>query len=220
MKAIIVGCGRLGEQVCRLLADGGHEVSVVDYNPDALARLGSDVNVYKIKGIGFDRNVLLEAGIRDADAFVATSSSDNANVIAARIARNIFFVPKVVARLYDPRRAEIYRRLGLITISATNWAAERIRELLVHTELDSIMAFGKGEVAIINVEASPQLYRRAVKHLSLSGEISVVAITRQGQAFIPALGAEIQKGDVLHLAVLATSMDRVEDLLGLTGGVL
>jgi trk system potassium uptake protein TrkA len=220
MKAIVMGCGRLGEQVCRLLADSGHEVSVIDYNPDALARLGPEVKVKKVKGIGFDRDVLIEAGIREADAFVSTSASDNANIVAARIARNIFYVPKVVARLYDPRRVEIYRRLGLITISSTGWAAERIRELLVHAELDSVMAFGKGDVAVINVEAPPHLYARAVKHISISGEINVVAITRQGQAFIPALGSEIQKGDILHLAVFASSMDRVEALLGLTGGVL
>jgi trk system potassium uptake protein len=220
MKAIVMGCGRLGEQVCRVLAAGGNDVSVIDYNPEALARLEPEVNVQKIKGIGFDREILIEAGIREADAFVATSASDNANVIAARIARNIFYVPKVLARLYDPRRAEIYRRLGLITISSTNWAAERIRELLLHAELDSVMAFGKGEVALLNVEAPQHLYARAVKHISISGEISVVAITRQGQAFIPALGSEIEKGDILHLAVLAGSMDRVEALLGLSGGVL
>ncbi|MFZ6028468.1 MAG: potassium channel family protein [Chloroflexota bacterium] len=220
MKAIVMGCGRLGEQVCRLLADGGHDVRVIDYNPEALERLGPEVNVKKITGVGFDRDVLIEAGIRDADAFVSTSASDNANIIAARIARNIFCVPKVVARLYDPRRAEIYRRLGLITISATNWAAERVRELLLHAELDSVMAFGKGEVALINIEAPPPLYNRTVKHISVSGEINVVAITRRGQAFIPALGSEVQEGDILHLAVLATSMNQVEVLLGMTGGML
>jgi trk system potassium uptake protein TrkA len=220
MKAIVMGCGRLGEQVCRLLAEGGNEVSVIDYNPEALARLEPEVNVQKVKGIGFDRDILIEAGIREADAFVATSASDNANIVAARIARNIFYVPKVLARLYNPRRAEIYRRLGLITISSTGWAAERIRELLLHSELDSVMAFGKGDVAVINIEAPPHLYSRAVKHISIPGEIVVVAITRQGQAFIPALGSEIEKGDTLHLAVLATSMDRLEALLGLSGGVL
>jgi trk system potassium uptake protein TrkA len=220
MKAIVMGCGRLGEQVCRVLAAGGNDVSVIDYNPDALARLEPEVKVKKIKGIGFDRDVLIEAGIREADAFVATSASDNANIVAARIARNIFYVPKVVARLYDPRRVEIYRRLGLITISSTGWAAERIRELLLHAELDSVMAFGKGEVALINVEAPQHVYSRAVKHISVPGEINVVSITRQGQAFIPTLGSEIEKGDILHLAVLASSMERVEALLGLTGGVL
>jgi trk system potassium uptake protein TrkA len=219
MEAIIMGCGRLGEQISRLLVAGGHEVCVIDCASAALERLGPEVKVRKVKGIGFDRDVLLEAGIREADAFVATSSSDNVNIIAARIARNIFYVPKVIARLYDPRRAEIYRRLGLITISSTNWAAERIRELLLHADLDSVMAFGKGEVAMINVETPPQLVGRAVKHLTVPGEINIIAITRQGQALIPTLGTELQKGDTIHIAVLATSMGQVETLLGLGGGL-
>jgi len=220
MKAIVMGCGRLGEQVCRVLAENGHDVTVIDYAQAALDRLEPSVRVEKVLGVGFDRDVLLEAGIREADAFVATSASDNANVVAARIARNIFYVPKVVARLYDPHRAESYRRLGLITISSTNWAAERIHELLAHADLDSVMAFGKGEVALIEIEAPLHLIGRAVKHLTVSGEIVVVAITRQGQAFIPSLGTEIQKGDRLHLSVMAMSMDQVEALLGLSGGAL
>jgi len=218
MKAIIMGCGRLGEQISRLLVDGGHEVCVIDYDSTALERLGPEVRVRKVRGIGFDRDVLLEAGIREADAFVATSASDNVNIISARIARNIFYVPKVVARLYDPRRAEIYRRLGLMTISSTTWAAERIRELLLHADLDSVMAFGKGEVAMINVDVPPALIGRQVKHLTVPGEITVIAITREGRALIPILGTEFQKGDLIHIAVLATSMDQAETLLGLGGG--
>jgi trk system potassium uptake protein TrkA len=219
MKIIIMGCGRLGEQLSRLLVENGHAVSVIDYDPKALARLGSETKVKKVEGVGFDREVLIEAGIREADGFVATSASDNVNIIAARIARNIFYVPKVIARLYDPRRAEIYRRLGLITLSSTSWAAERIRELLTHAELDSVMAFGKGEVAVINIEAPPLVVGRTVKHLSMPGEIMVVAITRQGQAILPTLGTEVQKGDTLHLAVLASSMGHLENLLGMEGGI-
>jgi trk system potassium uptake protein len=218
MKTIIMGCGRLGEQITRLLLKGGHEVAVIDCNPAALDRLGPEVHARKVRGVGFDRETLLEAGIREADAFVATSASDNVNIIAARIARNIFYVPKVIARLYDPRRAEIYRRLGLMTISSTNWAAERVRELLLHADLDSVMAFGKGEVALINVETPAQLVGRQIKHLIIPGEVSVVALTREGQAIMPTLGTELQEGDMIHLAVLATSMAHVETLLGLGGG--
>lgn len=116
MRVIIMGCGRVGEQVSHLLAGEGHEVTVIDQDESALARLGPGFKGRRVKGIGFDRNVLIDASIERADAFAATSSSDNANIVAARIARNVFHVPKVVARLYDPRRAEIYRRLGLVTI--------------------------------------------------------------------------------------------------------
>src|SRR3972149_3057085 len=185
MKIIIMGCGRVGEQVARLMATEAHDVTVIDYDAQALDRLGPEFRGKKVKGVGFDRQVLIEAGIEEADAFTATSSSDNANIISARIARNVFHIPRVVARLYDPRRAEIYQRLGLLTISSTTWGAERIRELLLHAELDPVFSFGHGEVCVVSVEVSPQLVGRMVKDLNVPGEISVAAVTRQGRAFIP-----------------------------------
>ncbi len=218
MKVIIMGCGRVGEQVARIMSDEGHGVAVVDYDGNALARLGPDFKGRKVKGIGFDRKVLIAAGIEQADAFAATSSSDNVNIVAARLARNIFHVPKVVARLYDPRRAEIYRRLGLVTISSTTWGAQRIHELLTHANLDPVMTFGHGEVALIEFEAPPRLVGRTVNNLTVSGEVHVTTITRQGKAFLPTLGAEFRAGDVIHLAVLAAAMERVEEMLGLGEG--
>jgi trk system potassium uptake protein TrkA len=218
MKVIIMGCGRVGEHVSRLLADDGHEVVVIDYDAEALARLGPHFKGRTVKGIGFDRAVLLEAGIEQADAFAAASSSDNANIVAARIARNIFHVPRVVARLFDPQRAEIYQRLGLVTISSTTWGAQRIHELLTHTEFDPVFTLGGGEVVLISIEAPPAWVGRVVNNLTVPGEVSVVAITRQDRALIPTLGTEFRSGDVIHLAVLAAALDRVEDLLGLSEG--
>ena len=218
MKIIIMGCGRVGEQVARILSDEGHSVAVIDYDANALARLGPQFKGQKVKGIGFNRKVLIAAGIEQADAFAATSSSDNVNIVAARLARNVFRVPKVVARLYDPRRAEIYRRLGLVTISSTTWGARRIHELLTHANLDPVMTFGNGEVALIEFEAPPRLVGRTVNHLTVPGEVNVSAITRQGKAFLPSLGAEFRAGDVIHLAVLAAAMERIEELLGLSEG--
>jgi trk system potassium uptake protein TrkA len=218
MRVIIMGCGRVGEAVSRLMADERHEVAVIDYDSAALARLGPDFRGRKVKGPGLDRNVLLEAGIEQADAFAATSSSDNANIVAARVAHNVFHVPKVVARLYDPRRAEIYRRLGMLTISSTTWGAERIHELLIHTGLDPVLTFGSGEVCLISLEAPPQLVGRTVHHLTAPGEIDVVAITREGQAMLPLFGTQIRAGDLIHLAVLSTAMERLESWLGLGEG--
>lgn len=218
MRVIIMGCGRVGEAVGRLMADEGHAISVIDYDPEALERLGPDFKGRKVLGIGFDRNVLLEAGIEQADAFAATSSSDDANIVAARLARIVFRVPKVVARLYDPRRAEIYRRLGLVTISSTTWGAQRIHELLTHIHLDPVMTFGQGEVALIEIEVLPQLVGRTVNHLTVPGEMSVTAITHEGEAFIPSLGTAFRAGDVIHLTVLGAAMERLEDLLGLREG--
>jgi trk system potassium uptake protein TrkA len=165
--------------------------------------------------VGFDRKVLLEAGIEQADAFAATSSSDNANIVAARLARNIFRVPKVVARLYDPRRAEIYRRLGLVTISSTTWGAERIHELLTHGALDPVHAFGSGEVCLVTAELPAHLEGHSVRDLTIPNEITIVALTRDGHAFIPLTGAQLQAGDQLHLVVLAAALERLESWLGL-----
>jgi trk system potassium uptake protein TrkA len=123
MKVIIMGCGRVGSQVSNLLAKQGHNVTVIDHRDvDAATRLGPNFKGTLISGLGFDRAVLIQAGVEKADAFIAASASDNANIIAARIARNVFHVPRVVARMYDPRRAEIYHRLGLMTISTWGFA--------------------------------------------------------------------------------------------------
>ena len=215
MKIIVMGCGRVGLQVSQMLASEGHEVTVIDHDADAIARLSPDFRGKVVRGIGFDRSVLLEANVETAEAFVAASSSDNANIIAARIARNIFHVPRVVARLYDPLRAEIYQRLGLITISTTTWGAERICEVVTHTDLDVAYTFGRGEVSMVVIEAPLQLAGRTVQALSVPGEIVVVSITRAGQALIPLLGSEFKEGDRIYLAVIPSAMDRLEQMIGL-----
>ena len=218
MNVIIMGCGRVGEQLCRLLSSIGHQVTVIDPDASALERLGSDFKGRKIKGIGFDRDVLLQAGIANADAFVAASSSDNANILSARIARNIFSVPRVVARLYDPRRAEIYERLGLRTISSTTWGAERIMEILVHSEVDPLLSFGNGEVNIIAIEIPGHWSGRQVKQLMVPGEIHAISVTRKGKAFIPIMGTELRPDDLVHLAVSADAMERFNLMFGFGEG--
>jgi trk system potassium uptake protein len=214
MRVIILGCGRVGEQVARLLDAEGQEVIVIDSDARALHSLGPEFKGRTVQGIGFDRDVLIKAGVEEADAFAATSSSDNVNIIAARIARNIFHVPRVIACLYDPRRAEIYQRLGLLTISSTTWGAERIRELLTHSDLDPILTFGSGNVCILTIEVPPHLCGRLVKDLNIPGEVIVTAITRKDQAFIPLTGTDFRAGDSIHLSVLASSMRRLKELLG------
>jgi trk system potassium uptake protein TrkA len=218
MKVIIMGCGRVGEQLARLLVTEGHQIVVIDQEPSALERLGANFKGQRITGVGFDRDILVRAGIEQADAFAAASSSDNANIVAARIAHNIFHVPRVVARLFDPRRAEIYRRLGMLTISSTTWGAERLRELLTSADLDPILSFGSGEVSLLNIEVPPQLIGRMVKDLSVPTEIIVVAITRQGAAFIPTTGSQFKEGDILQVALQASSLERFKTLLGLSEG--
>jgi trk system potassium uptake protein TrkA len=218
MNVIVMGCGRVGEQLIRLLAAEGHQVVVIDYDARALDRLGPDFKGRRVKGVGFDQDVLIEAGIKETDAFAATSASDNVNIVAARIAHNIFQVPRVVARLYDPRRAEIYQRLGLQTISSTTWGAERIRELLTHSDLDPILTFGSGEICLLSIETPYHLIGKNTKQFSVPGEISIIAITRQGHSFLAMAGSEFHHGDLLHLAVSASAMDRLTDFLDLSEG--
>ncbi len=215
MKVIVMGCGRIGSQVSMLMSQQGHDVTVIDHDNNAEGRLGQNFKGRMVKGLGFDRDVLVHAGIENADAFVSASSSDNANIVAARVVRNVFHVPRVIARLYDPRRAEIYQRLGLTTVSSTNWGAGRIVQVLTHTDLDVWDTFGRGEVTLIHLETPPLLVGRSVMQLNVPGEVLVVSITRNDQAFIPTSGTEFREGDLVHLAVLASATNRLEEMLGL-----
>jgi trk system potassium uptake protein TrkA len=215
MKIIIMGCGRVGLQVSHLLIRQGHEVTVIDHDANALARLGADFKGKVVRGIGFDRNILLEAGVETAEGFVAASSSDNANIVAARTARTIFHVPRVVARLYDPVRAEVYQRLGLTTISSTSWGAEKIVEVVTHTDLDVLQVFPDSGTSMVRIESPARLIGHRVSQLNIPGELSVTAITRDSHTFIPVSGTEFQDGDVIYLAVIPSAMERLEGLLGI-----
>lgn len=216
MKIIVMGCGRVGSQLSNLLSQRGHDVTVIDHrDADASARLGPDFKGRILHGLGFDRDVLTQSGINNADAFVAASSSDNANIVAARIAKNIFRVPRVVARMYDPKRAEIYQRLGLSTISGTQLGVRQIYDIVTHTDLDVLHKFGRGEVSVLALEVDYHLAGRTMRDLSIPGEVVVFSVTRDDHAFIPTNGTEFREGDILHLSVLATSMTRLEEMLGL-----
>ena len=214
MKIIIIGCGRVGSGLAQALCLRRHTVTVVDRDPAAFERLGPTFKGKTVIGIGFDRDVLIKAGIERADGLAAVTASDEANVVAARLASQFFRVPRVVARLYDPRKAEIYKRLGLQTISTTTWGINRIADLLCYSEFEPVLSLGS-EVDLIAVDVPQLLVSRAVKDLVVSGEVHVVAISRGGKTFLPTLGTVFQEGDLLHLAVLSASADRLKTLLGL-----
>lgn len=214
MRIIIIGCGRLGAGLSESLSLRGHDVTVVDQDPAAFERLGHAFQGESVAGGGFDRDVLLRAGIERADALAAVTSSDEVNIVAARLARQVFRVPRVVARLFDPRKAEVYRRLGLATISQVTWGINRIIELLCYSRLDTIKSLGSGEVDIVEAEVPHLLVGRTVNDLTVLGEIHVVAITRRGKTFLPTLGTEFHEGDMIHLALLASSAERLKLILG------
>lgn len=213
MRIIVIGCGRVGAGLAQNLNQRGHAVTVVDSDPDAFRRLGPTFRVEHIVGIGFDREVLLGAGIERADGLAAVTASDETNVVTAQAARQVFRVPKVIARVNDPRQAAIYHRLGLQTIAPTTWGINRIADLLCHSQLDTVLTLGNGEVDIVQVEIPQALVGKSVRDLSILGEISVTAITRSGKAFLPTPGTLFEAGDQAHIAVMSGATDRLNSLL-------
>ena len=215
MRIIIIGCGRMGAGLALTMSQRGHAVAVVDKDPTSFERLGPSFKGEVIEGIGFDREVLLAANIEKADGLAALTASDDVNVVVGRVASQVFRVPRVVARLYDPRKANVYGRLGLHTISPTTWGINQAADLLCYSPLDAILNLGSGEVNVIRTEIPVLLVGRMVKELTVRGEIHVVAISRDGKPFLPTLGTEFRWSDIVYLVVLATSTDRLRTLLGL-----
>ncbi len=213
MRIIIIGCGRMGSGLAQALQLRGHAVTVVDREPSSFERLGPVFRGRTVVGVGFDRNALIQAGIERADALAAVMPSDEANVVAARLATEFFHVPRVVVRLYDPRKAEIYTRLGLQTISALSWGINRTADMLCYSQLDTVMSLGGGGVDLVQLEAPTLLVGHTVQSLMVPASIHVVAISRGGKTFLPTLGTVFQTGDILHVAVTPSAADRLRDLV-------
>lgn len=215
MNVIIVGCGKLGSGLALNLINKGHTVTVIDNNPESFELLGKDFSGETILGVGFDRTILEKAKIRSADAIISCSKSDDANALIGRIARNIYKVPRVISRLYDPRRAEIYRTLGIQTISTTTWGILRATEMLSYNQLDCVLSIGDSNVELIRFDTPALLVGKSVDELTAIGEIHVVAISRNNKTFLPTRGTVLQKHDVIYLSVLTTSIKRLKSILGL-----
>jgi len=212
---IIIGCGRLGAGLAEELSRRDVAVTVVDRDGSAFELLDSSFSGKTVTGVGFDREVLLRAGIERADALAAVTASDEVNVVTARLARALFRVPRVAARLFDPGKEDVYRRLGLPTISHVTWGVSRLIELLCYSTLQTVKSLGSGEVEVVEVELPQLLVGRTVHELTLLGEIQVVAITRRGKTTLPTLGTEFRQGDLVHLAILTSSSARLKLMLGL-----
>ncbi len=213
MRVVIVGCGRVGAGLAVALAAEGDAVAVVDKDRRAFDRLSEDFAGPTVEGIGFDRDVLEAAGVGRADALVAVTGGDNSNVVAARVARDTYRVPRVVARIHDPRRAAIYEELGIVTVSSTDWALRKVRDYLEHRTLKEEAAFGRGEVAVYRLELPQHLVDRRVTDLEVGGGLRVISITRLGGAFVPEAGTVLAEGDVVRVSVAAEARDRLDALL-------
>jgi len=215
MKIVVFGCGRVGSGLAKALSIRRHTVTVVDVDPAAFERLGGTFSGRTVQGSAVDRVTMVAAGVECADGVAAVTATDEANEICSRLAMRDFRVPKVVARLYDPRKAEVYHHLGVQTVTPVLWAVHRMAELLCHSHLDTVISLGSGEVDMVETEVPPLLVGRTVPELRVPGEIRVVAITREGRTFLPTDGTQFCRGDRLHIALLGASSDRLRTLLGL-----
>jgi trk system potassium uptake protein len=213
VNAIIMGCGRVGILLTQELAKAGHEVSVIDKNPAAFDRLPPGFEAKTYVGLGFDRQVLEEAGIKEAEAFIAVSSGDNSNILSARVAREHYHVPKVIARIYDPMRAEIYERLNIPTVATTRWGVKQIMLMLTHPREEIKEALAGGDLFRVRVLVPQPLVGRKVAELNVEGKILVVGVDRGGSGFIPVPSSTFQGGDYVALVVHKDAMSRLDQIL-------
>lgn len=213
MRVIVLGCGRVGSGLAGALARRGDSVVVVDNDPLAFARLGPVFPGLRVEGFALDRRVLEEARIDRSDALAAVTGSDEVNAVAARLAVRRFRVPKVVARLYDPGQAALYRRLGVQTVSQVEWGIERIIELLTSSSTGASHTLGGGQIDMVDVVVPPTMAGRQIGELEVPTEISVVALTRGGRTFLAGAPVRFEAGDIAHVAVAAGARTRLERLL-------
>lgn len=213
MHFVIMGCGRVGVQLTGELARAGHSVAVVDKRKEAFDRLPPEFEAKKVVGLGFDREVLEEAGIKEADAFIAVSNGDNSNIVSARVAREHYRVPKVVARIYDPRRAEIYERLDIPTIASVRWAAKQIQYLLFHGREEMRDTLGGGSLLHLQVQVPEHLVGKKVSSVHAEGRVEAIGVDRGGSGFIPVADSTFQQGDIVHFVVHKDATDEFDKLM-------
>jgi trk system potassium uptake protein TrkA len=201
VHVVIMGCGRVGSTLARELEDRNHTVAIIDSNPDAFRRLGPTFAGTKVTGVGFDQDVLDKAGIDRADAFAAVSSGDNSNIIAARVARETFGIQQVVARIYDPGRAEVYQRLGITTVATVKWTADQVLRRLLPVDAEPDFRDPSGTIRVDHMPVPEQwVGQRTIVFQQQSGS-RIAWIDRLGEGMLPTRETVIQEGDVLHLVM-------------------
>jgi trk system potassium uptake protein len=209
VHVVIMGCGRVGSTLARSLEDRDHTVAVIDSNPDAFRRLGPSFNGTKVTGIGFDQDVLDRAGIEKAGAFAAVSSGDNSNIIAARVARETFGIQQVVARIYDPGRAEVYQRLGITTVATVKWTADQVLRRILPAGAEPDFRDPSGTIRLDQFRATEAWVGQRTVDFQLQSASRIAWIDRLGEGMLPTRESVIQEGDVLHLVMREENADRV-----------
>jgi trk system potassium uptake protein len=208
-----MGCGRVGSSLAGELELLGHTVSIIDQSREAFRRLGPDFKGRTISGIGFDRDTLLEAGIETADAFAAVSNGDNSNILAARVARETYGVANVVARIYDPGRAEIYQRLGIPTVATVLWATDQIMRRLVPEGTRSEWRDATGTIELAEVHPNNKWLGMPITAVESATTARVAFLTRLADGLVPNEHTVLQEGDLLHMIIETSRVSDVEVIL-------
>jgi trk system potassium uptake protein TrkA len=213
MYVIIVGCGRVGSELAKLLAGEGHNVVIVDKNRASFERLGGTFNGLTMVGNGYDPDLLRKAGIEKSDAFCAVTNGDNTNLVSAQVAKRIFNVPKVIARVYDPQRAHIYSALGLDIISGTILFAAMLRDKIIESRFSSYLIETK-ELGVIEIDVGSDLAGKTVREINIPGEFLITAIRRMEGVLIPESDTVLKDKDALMAVVKVASLNKIKDKFG------
>jgi trk system potassium uptake protein TrkA len=208
-----MGCGRVGSTLAETLDAQGATVSVIDQETSAFRRLPASFGGRTVTGVGFDREVLVEAGIEQASAFAAVSNGDNSNIVAARVARETFGVENVVARIYDPRRAEVYQRLGISTVATVRWTADQMLRRIRPAGAESEWNDASGTVRLVEVHVDPTWIGQLLTRIEVLTPARVAFLTRLGEGMIPGPETVLQEGDLLHVLLRGTDVTAVEQIL-------
>ena len=212
VHVIVVGCGRVGSELATDLVAGGHTVAVVDKQASAFRRLPAGFE-RTVTGVGFDRDTLIEAGVEEAGAFAAVTSGDNSNILSVRVAREVFGIEKVVARIYDPRRALIYQRLGINTVATVTWTTQQVLRRLTPEQSATDWSHPTGKVTLVERALPPAWAGHPLAVLEEPDRFRLVAVARGGEARLGTPALIGQEGDILHLAVAAGAGDALEERL-------
>ncbi|CAA9401987.1 MAG: TrkA-like protein [uncultured Pseudonocardia sp.] len=209
MYVVIMGCGRVGSSLVAGLERLGHEVAVIDKDPQAFRRLGADFRGRQVVGQGFHREVLVEAGVERASAFAAVSSGDNSNIIAARVARETFGVERVVARIYDEKRAAVYERLGIPTVATVPWSTDRLLRMILPDGVASAWREPSGTVAILPLPVHEEWVGRPVRQLEAATGSRVAFVVRFGTGVLPKPDTVVQADDTVYVAAVSGTVSDV-----------
>ncbi len=211
---VIMGCGRVGVSLAHTLDESGHSVAIIDQDDRAFRRLRSSFGGRKVTGVGFDRDTLKYAEIEEAYAFAAVSSGDNSNILATRVAREIFHVPHVVARIYDPGRAEIYQRLGIPTVAAVRWSADQVlRRILPEQSINGDFRETSGRLILAELVLSDAWLGRSLQSIETASGVRIAYLTRFGEGILPTADTSYQQGDILHAMMRTTATDEIGRIL-------